>query len=93
MTIDMLDMLKARTQGNLDDKEARMLSDMLATLQMNFVQVRNEAPDSSDDGDTPAADDAPASPDEPEAEGAAPADDVAAGSESKEPKYHKSYGA
>ena len=37
MAIDMLDMLKTRTQGNLVDEETRMLDHVLRELRLNFV--------------------------------------------------------
>ena len=42
VTIDMLDMIQEKTSGNLDKDEARMLTDILATLQMNYVEVSRE---------------------------------------------------
>jgi hypothetical protein len=36
-SIDMLDMLKARTKGNLTDDETRMLDHILRELKLNFV--------------------------------------------------------
>ena len=37
--IDLLVMFEAKTRGNLDRDEARLLKDSLATLQMNFVET------------------------------------------------------
>lgn len=37
MSIDLLDMLKARTKGNLSEDEARMLEQVLRELKLNFV--------------------------------------------------------
>jgi hypothetical protein len=37
MSIDLLDMLKARTQGNLSEDESRMLEQVLRELKLNFV--------------------------------------------------------
>ncbi len=37
MSIDLLDMLKARTHGNLSDEESRMLEQVLRELKLNFV--------------------------------------------------------
>ena len=36
-SIDMLEMLKIRTKGNLNDNEQRMLSELLKELKLNFV--------------------------------------------------------
>ncbi len=37
MSIDLLDMLKARTQGNLSEDESRVLEQVLRELKLNFV--------------------------------------------------------
>jgi hypothetical protein len=37
MAIDMLEMLKLRTKGNLADEETRMLDHVLRELRLNFV--------------------------------------------------------
>ena len=36
-TIDMLDMLKRRTEGNREESESKLLNRILAELQMNYV--------------------------------------------------------
>lgn len=36
-SIDMLDMLKVKTQGNLSDEESRLLDSILTNLKLNFV--------------------------------------------------------
>ena len=41
-TIDTLDMLSAKTSGNLDKDEARMMKDTLSMLKMNFVETESE---------------------------------------------------
>ena len=41
-TIDTLDMLSARTKGNLDNDEERLLKDTLSTLKMNYVETAAE---------------------------------------------------
>ena len=43
-TIDMLDMLEAKTKGNLGDLEAKLLKSVLAELKMNYVETMNEKP-------------------------------------------------
>ena len=43
-TIDMLDMLEAKTKGNLSDAEARLLKSLLAELKLNYVETLNEKP-------------------------------------------------
>lgn len=46
-TIDMLDMLEAKTRGNLTDSESRLLKGLLADLKLNYVQTLNETPPGS----------------------------------------------
>jgi hypothetical protein len=41
--IDMLVMIREKTKGNLDAREARMLGDIVADLQMNFVETSRQA--------------------------------------------------
>jgi len=41
-SIDMLEMLDAKTKGNLDDDEVRLLKQTLSTLQMNFVETSSK---------------------------------------------------
>lgn len=43
-TIDMLDMLEAKTKGNLSDAEAKLLKGLLAELKLNYVETLNEKP-------------------------------------------------
>ena len=43
-TIDMLDMLEAKTQGNLSANEAKLLKGVLAELKLNYVETLNEKP-------------------------------------------------
>lgn len=37
MSIDMLDMLKAKTKGNLTDEETRFLDRVISELKLNYV--------------------------------------------------------
>jgi hypothetical protein len=39
MSIDMLDMLEAKTKGNLADDEKRILADTLTSLRLSYVEV------------------------------------------------------
>lgn len=41
-TIDMLDMLAAKTQGNLGEAETKLLKGVLAELKLNYVETMNE---------------------------------------------------
>ena len=43
-TIDMLDMLDAKTKGNLSDAEVKLVQGVLAELKMNYVETLNEKP-------------------------------------------------
>jgi hypothetical protein len=84
-TIDMIEGLKAKTRGNLDRDEEKMLSDLLSSLQMNYVEVARSAPS----GQEPTTA-------EPGSEGPADKDsdqpDKSAKPDGKSSKYHKAYG-
>jgi len=61
--IDMLEMVEARTKGNLTDDESLLLANTLRDLRLNFVVERNkDANPASPAADAPAVDasDAPA---------------------------------
>lgn len=53
MTIDMLEMLKAKTEGNLDAEEAKMMKEILSTLQINYVETSQNPPKSSEAEEKP----------------------------------------
>ncbi len=75
-TIDLLDMLEAKTRGNLDQDEQRMMKDTLMSLKMNFVECSKAAPaEPSKDGQKPDV----------EAPKAGPKGD------DQEPRFHKKY--
>ena len=60
-TIDLLDALAAKTKGNLDKDEQRLLTETLMTLKMNFVETMESTPDKDEDdkeASTPPAADA-----------------------------------
>jgi hypothetical protein len=40
-TIEIIEMLEAKTQGNLDQEETRLLEGLLYELRMRFVEVRD----------------------------------------------------
>jgi len=43
ITIDMVEMLKEKTKGNLAKEEEKLISDSLATLQLNYVdEIKKE---------------------------------------------------
>ncbi len=83
--IDMLDVLKARTAGNLAKEEQHLLDDVLSSLKMTYVETAAAAAGASGTPSATApeatADTAPDAP-----EGGAPAADA------HEPRYHKTYG-
>lgn len=76
-TIDMLEMLEAKTHGNLDRDETRLVANTLTSLRMNYVETAAAKPSE------PAA---PAA--APDSSSKAPAD----AKPDKEPKFHKTYG-
>ena len=53
-TIDMLDMLVAKTRGNLSDKESQLLKHVVGDIKLNYVQTLNEK-DAAPAKDAPAA--------------------------------------
>lgn len=76
-TIDLLDMIEAKTKGNLDKDEERMLRDTLMSLKMNFVETMEAGGEAA----------APAQPPQ-----APPAEEKKPDSgDGKEPKFHKKY--
>ena len=78
-TIDMVDMLEAKTRGNLDRDEERLLKTTLTTLRLNYVETANSTPAKDSKPDTT-----------PAPESAAPTEDKS-GAADKEPKFHKTY--
>ena len=83
-TIDLLDMIEAKTKGNLDKEEERMLRDTLMSLKMNFVETMETA-----GGDEPAS---ASQPQQPAAAEEKKAEEIKPGSaDGKEPKFHKKY--
>ena len=44
MSIDMLEMLKAKTKGNLKQEEEQFLSSVLRELRLNFVDEQAKGP-------------------------------------------------
>ena len=42
VTIDMLDMLKEKTKGNLSEEESKFLEQSLADLKLNFVEEKSK---------------------------------------------------
>lgn len=52
-TIDMVDMLKRKTAGNLSDDEAKLLEHVLYELRMNFVDESKKGDTETTSEDTP----------------------------------------
>jgi len=44
-TIDMLDLLREKTIGNLSDAESEMLNNLIAELQVTYVEVSTKGAD------------------------------------------------
>jgi hypothetical protein len=84
-TIDLLDMIEAKTKGNLDKEEERMLRDTLMSLKMNFVETMEAGGGESAPADQPKPQAAPAA-EEKKAEEIKPGP-----GDGKEPKFHKKY--
>lgn len=95
VTIDMLSMLQTKTCGNLDVEEKRMLDDIVASLQMNYVasspQAGVPAAAAADEkaGGPEAAEDEMG--DEDSSEGT-PGAEAEPRKDARDPKFHKSYG-
>lgn len=92
-SIDVLDMLRSKTSGNLDPEESRMLSDVLSSLQMNYVQAsrKRSEPEKENPEAEPhtAAEPGSATPDtDKEATLEKPSGEKG----NHEPRFHKSYG-
>lgn len=49
-TIDIIDMLAMKTQGNLTDEENRVLGDVLSSVRLQYVQVANNGAPQPDAG-------------------------------------------
>ena len=63
-TIDMIEMLQAKTKGNLDAEETRFMQQTLTALRMNYVETASTAPAATEKlADKPA--DVPPPPPEP----------------------------
>ena len=102
-TIDLLEMLQAKTCGNLDAEEEKMLRDLLASLQMNYVQVAaaSKSSGTSDAAKTPESSKAGDLVEPEKTSDASPEKDAdrtksepsKSTDEKREPRFHKSYGA
>lgn len=88
-TIDTLDMLSAKTRGNLDGDEERLLRDTLSSLKLNFVETRDEEERKKAHGSKGTA--CPNSPGEAQSD-VEKSEPKSAPEQSNDPKFHKSYG-
>ncbi|HUU14705.1 MAG TPA: DUF1844 domain-containing protein, partial [Terriglobia bacterium] len=43
-TIDLLDVLREKTRGNLNENEAKLLDDVLYELRMSYVEIEKRMP-------------------------------------------------
>ena len=84
-TIDLLDMLKLKTKGNLDAEETRLLNETLSTLQLNFVEASETAEKSKTEATAPKAENA-------EAPKPSAGTETTPGDKDGESRFHKSYG-
>lgn len=91
-TIDMLDMLEAKTKGNLGKEEAKLLKDTLGMLKINYVETANSQPAATDAAGQTAPPAAPETPSPTPEAGSTEAAKTQPPADSKEPKFHKSYG-
>ena len=84
--IDMLEMLEAKTKGNLTKDEVALLKSVLMATRMAFVEVVDSAPATPSSAGQPAA-----SPPSPAAPGAAPAQPAAAPPAAEEDEHKKKF--
>jgi spore cortex formation protein SpoVR/YcgB (stage V sporulation) len=86
--IDMIDMLAAKTKGNVDEEETRLLKDTLSALKLNYVETaetqKNRAPEKADEKQQKQEKEEPAAQPDKEIPKAPAANN-------KDPKFHKSY--
>ncbi|MCX7591080.1 MAG: DUF1844 domain-containing protein [Kiritimatiellae bacterium] len=87
VTIDMLAMLEAKTRGNLDPDEERMLRNSLATLQMNYVEVAEATASRSGEKEHTSPEQSQCS-----SQASTPAGETSQKEEQKAPRFRKSYG-
>ena len=57
-TIDMLDMLKKKTKGNLRKEEEKLLEELLYDLRMKYVKAKGRGEDEEESTDEEQADEA-----------------------------------
>ena len=54
-SVDILDMLKRKTAGNLTDDEAKMLEHVLYQLRLNYLEEADKGDEAAEKTDEPAA--------------------------------------
>ena len=86
ITIDLLTMVQTKTKGNLDKDEEKMLTDLLTSLQLNYVSTAEAA--AAGKKEAPAAEQPAAAASTPPPPSPPPDTDA-----KKDPKFRKSYGA
>jgi Domain of unknown function (DUF1844) len=89
-SIDILTMLAAKTKGNLDNEEVRMLKEAISTLQVNYVETAESA--LKKDGASQAATSARPGEDGGAAPKQEPDGPDAGEAKKRAPKFHMSYG-
>ncbi len=67
--IDMLDMMRRKTEGNLDEDEQRLLEHVLYQLRMNFLDVSREEQSGAAEDAAPSGDEGPTTDEAPRDEG------------------------
>ncbi len=67
--IDMLDMMRRKTEGNLDEDEQRLLEHVLYQLRMNFLDVSREEQSGPAEDTAPSGDEGPTTDEAPRDEG------------------------
>jgi hypothetical protein len=97
VSIDMIEMLKQKMQGNLSDRESRMLDDILSSLQINYVDVKKRGGQAErgaeEENEAEQRADQPDQAERTEQTGpSTPADTPPARGEHKDPRFHKTYG-
>jgi len=86
VTIDLLTMVQTKTKGNLDKDEEKMLTDLLTSLQLNYVSTAEAA--AAGKKEAPAVEQPAAAASTPPPASPPPGTDT-----KKDPKFRKSYGA
>ena len=87
ITIDTMVMLREKTKGNLDKDEEAMLTSVLSSLQMNYVETMQQASPPNVTAKEPNE-----HPSTPETNKSSSAQQESQNAEKKDTIYHKSYG-